>query len=599
MSLPPDPGPDRETPADLDWQDGVPRSSRFDDTYFSKEDGLAETRAVFLNGCRLPEAWAGRTVFTVGELGFGTGLNILALVDLWCQTRPSPRAALHVFSVEGFPMRQDEAARALAAWPELDDLAQTLLAQWPDGRRGWRRIEWPEYGVVLDLAISDVHDALDQWGGAADAWFLDGFAPARNPQMWSDEVLALLAVHSAPGARAATFTVAGAVRRGLADAGFQVERVPGFGRKKQRLEAVFPGLRAPDTPVPSVAIVGAGIAGASLARAFRRIGADAVVVEAESAGAGASGNPAALVTPRLDAGLGTVAALYAQAFARAAALYQADAPDAVIATGALQLETGPRDPARFAAIAAWDRFAAAPLDAHGSAARLAEASAPGSLNLADALVVAPAEILKIWLADTPVRRATVASVERSGWGWRLLDAEGALIAEADIVCIAGGATTQRLLPNLMLRPVRGQVSLSGLPFTGAPAAWGGYAIPTPGGRTLFGATHGRDDEDVDTRPEDDVRNLASLAEGRPALATRVSEELLSARASVRAATRDHLPVAGEVETGLLVLSGLGGRGFTLAPLLAEAVAALALGRPSPLPCALKASIRPGRLTEKR
>ena len=313
---------------------------------------------------------------------------------------------------------------------------------------------------------------------------------------------------------------------------------------------------------------------------------------------GAGARRSALVTPRLDAGLGPVAALYAQAFARAAAMYRMETPDAVIAAGALQLETGPRDPARFATIAAWDGFTAAPLDAEVSAARLNETSAPRALELADALVVAPAAILEVWLAGVSTRRAAVASIERSGERWRVLYAGGALIAEADVVCIAGGAATRRLLPDLPLRPVRGQASLSDLPFSGAPAAWGGYAIPTPTGGTLFGATHGRDDEGVDLRAEDNARNLTSLAGGRPVLAARISQAPLNARAGVRAATRDHLPVAGEVEAGLFVLSGLGGRGFTLAPLLAEAVAAQALGRASPLPRVLKASVRPGRFDGK-
>ena len=584
--------------ADLDWQAGAPRSRRFDDTYFSKDDGLAETRAVFLRGCRLPDAWAGRTAFVVGELGFGTGLNILALVDLWRRTRPSPAAALHIFSVEGFPMRRDEAARALAAWPELADLAEPLLAQWPEGRRGWRRIEWPWHGVVLDLAIAHVTQALAAWDGAADAWFLDGFAPARNPDMWNPEALTLVGARSAPGARAATFTVAGAVRRGLTEAGFQVERVPGFGRKKQRLEALLPGLTPDGAPLPRVAIVGAGIAGACLVRAFRRLGVEPVVIEGAAVGAGASGNPAALVTPRLDAGLGPVAELYAQAFARAIGLYTSETPNAVIGEGALQLETGPRDPARFAAIAKWDGFAAAPLNAESTAAKLDEAEAPSSLSLSGALVVEPARVLETWLAGVAIIPAHVASAEQTDQGWRLLDSKGGVIAEADIVCLAGGAATARLSPRLSLRPVRGQASLSETPFSGVAAAWGGYAIPTPDGGVLFGATHGRDDEGVDQRPEDDARNLASLAAGRPALALRVAAAPLASRVGLRAATRDHLPVAGRLSAGLCVLSGLGGRGFTLAPLLAEVVAAEAIGRPGPLPHALTALIGAGRFAEK-
>ena len=600
MSAPPDTDISAADAADLEWEDGSPRSRRFNDTYFSKEDGLAETRAVFLQGCGLPEAWEGRANFTVGELGFGTGLNILALADMWRRNRPAPRAILNVFSVEGFPMRRDEAARALGVWPELADLTQTLLAQWPDGRRGWRRIEWPDIGVTLDLAIDEVAPALRGWDGRADAWFLDGFAPARNPDMWTDEVLGLLAARSAPGARAGSFTVAGAVRRGLSEAGFDVARVPGFGRKKQRLEAVLRGVHALSPPLPRIAIVGAGIAGAALSRAFRRAGIEPLVVERAKVGAGASGNPAALVTPRLDAGLGPVAGLHAQAFARAVGLYRLETPDAAIATGALQLEARPRDPSRFAGIVAWDGFAAQPLSPERTGAALTETTASGALALPDALVVDPHVVLFQWFEGAEMVVGEVAELHRSETGWRLLDAAGEVLAEADVVCIASGHASARLFPDLPLRPVRGQVSLSDVPFTGAPAAWGGYAVPTADGGVLFGATHGRDDEGLDTRPEDDARNLASLAEGRPELATRVGAAPLTSRAGVRAATRDHLPIAGAVSglEGVFVLSGLGGRGFTLAPLLAEMVAAQALGRASPLPSHLEALVSPARFKPK-
>ncbi len=140
-------------PADLDWtDDGAPRSARFDDIYFSREGGLDESRAVYLQGCGLPDAWAERRHFTVAELGFGTGLNILALLDLWRRHRP-PGGRLSIFSVEAYPLSRDEAARALAAWPELDDLAQALIAGWPRRAPGFHRLAWPGLGAALDLAV--------------------------------------------------------------------------------------------------------------------------------------------------------------------------------------------------------------------------------------------------------------------------------------------------------------------------------------------------------------------------------------------------------------------------------------------------------------
>ncbi|MDP3369305.1 MAG: tRNA (5-methylaminomethyl-2-thiouridine)(34)-methyltransferase MnmD, partial [Brevundimonas sp.] len=231
----------------LFWTDeGAPRSGRFDDVYFSSEDGLAETRAVFLAGCGLPEAWARRAHFTVAELGFGTGLNIAALLDLWRRTRPAG-GRLSVFSVEGFPLDRDEAARALATWPEIGEAARALLDAWPAATPGFHRLDLPGFDATLDLAVGDVAPALSQWTGRADAWFLDGFAPSTNPAMWSDAVLDGITARSAPGARVATFTVAGAVRRGLAGRGFTVDKRSGHGRKRERLEA-----RAPAAPIAPV-----------------------------------------------------------------------------------------------------------------------------------------------------------------------------------------------------------------------------------------------------------------------------------------------------------------------------------------------------------
>src|SRR6185312_6286652 len=344
-----------QDPSPLVWSDdGQPRSRLYGDVYYSAEDGLAEARTVFLQGCGLPDAWQGRDRFTVGELGFGTGLNVLALIELWARTRP-PGGRLQVFSVEAHPIGADDARRALARWPELADLADRLLAQWPGRARGPHRLELADLGVILDVAVGEAGEALAGWSGPADAWFLDGFAPARNPAIWRDEVLALVARRSAPGAAAATFTVAGQVRRGLAAAGFEVARAPGFGRKRERLTARLPG-RAP-APIGGrrVAIVGAGIAGAAAVRAVRALGGEAVLVEAEGRGAGASGNPAALVTPRFDAGLAGPAQLFAQAFRRAVALYEGE-PGVVIARGALQLATQARDRARFAKVVASDLF---------------------------------------------------------------------------------------------------------------------------------------------------------------------------------------------------------------------------------------------------
>ncbi|MDB5446407.1 MAG: hypothetical protein JWQ97_1724, partial [Phenylobacterium sp.] len=480
-------------------------------------------------------------------------------------------------------------------WPELGELADLLVARWPGRAAGVHRVELPELGAILDVAVLEAAEALAGWQGLADAWFLDGFSPALNPAMWSDEVLGLVAARSAPGARAATFTVAGQVRRGLAAGGFAVEKRPGFGRKRERLEARFPGEAADRPGAARVAVIGAGVAGASAARAVRALGAEAVVFDTQGPGAGGSGNPAALVTPRLDAGLGAPAQLFAAAFARAVQLY-AEHPEAIIARGVLQLAAGVRDAERFARIAASDLFepgALASIDAAEASRRLGE-PAPGALDQLAALVLDPAPVLQAWTQGPRIAR--VARLERAAAGWRLLDEAGAVIGEAEAVIVAACLESARLAPGLPLAPVRGQASWSALEAPPPAVAWGGYAVPTREG-VLFGATHDRDDTDLDMREADHARNLATLADRLPGLAARLEGRALQGRAAVRATTPDRLPVAGEAD-GLFLLSGFGSRGFSLAPLLAEHVAALALSAPSPLPRPLAALVEPGRFARR-
>ena len=583
----------------LVWDDGQPRSRLFGDIYFSAEDGLAESRAVFLTGCGLPQAWAGRDRFVAAELGFGTGLNIAALLQLWRATAP-PDARLHIFSIEAHPLSADEAGQALSQWPELADAASALLAKWLGRARGLHRVDLPQFGAILDLAVMDVADALAGWNGKADAWFLDGFSPALNPGMWSEAVLALVGQRSAPGARAATFTVAGAVRRGLEAAGFTVEKQPGHGRKRQRLEARLPPEPAPQVQTGPVAIIGAGIAGAAAARALRALGREVLLFEAEAVGSGASGNPAALVTPRLDAGLGPPAELFAQALRRAVALYD-EVPQAVISCGALQLAAGERDAHRFAKVVASDLFeagAVTPLAAEAAAQRLGE-PAPQALVLAAARVVATAPILAAWSGE--VRHARVAGLAPHDGGWTVLGAGGESLAQVEAVVVATGHRLSELWPEPLLTPIRGQASwTSGVATPSMAAAWGGYVLARPGG-AMFGATHDRGETGVEIRQADHLRNRATLAAGLPRLAEALADAPLEGRASIRGSASDNMPVAGPApgaEPGLFLLTGFGGRGYCLAPLLAEHVAALATGTPSPLPRPLAELVDPSRFRRR-
>ena len=210
--------------ASLVWRDGsVPVSTRFDDPYFAGDDGLAESAHVFLGGNDLPARF--RPGFRIAELGYGTGLNALAAARAW--TEAGCAGNLRMTSFEAFPMHPDDMDRALAAWPELSPFAGPLVAAI---RNGAGKIALP--GLDLTIIEGDARHTLPAWTGRADAWFLDGFSPARNPELWEADLLREVAAHTATGGSFATYSAAGAVRAHLAEAGFAVERCPGFGRKR-------------------------------------------------------------------------------------------------------------------------------------------------------------------------------------------------------------------------------------------------------------------------------------------------------------------------------------------------------------------------------
>lgn len=206
----------------LDWRDGiVPVSQRFDDPYFSLADGLSETRHVFLAGNDLPARF--RPGFHIAELGFGTGLNLLAtLIAAKGQSGP-----ISYTSFEAFPLTAAEISRALAAFPEAQAVAAEFLAHWAAGRRAFQLGP-----IAVEVIIGDARQTLPAWDGVVDAWFLDGFSPAKNPELWSPDIMSEVGRHTAVGGSFATYTAAGHVRRALAEAGFHVERQPGHGRKR-------------------------------------------------------------------------------------------------------------------------------------------------------------------------------------------------------------------------------------------------------------------------------------------------------------------------------------------------------------------------------
>ena len=218
--------------AELEWRDGVPIATAFDDPYYSLDNGLAETEHVFLAGNDLPARFGGD--FQIAELGFGTGLNLLVTWALWDKARRP--GTLRFTSFEAFAMAPQDMRDALRHFPQLAPFAETLLAEWTPGDGPKQLSEGP----LLEVITGDARQTLPAWQGKADVWFLDGFSPAKNPELWEPSLLKAVGAHTKPGGTAATYSAAGHIRRGLTDAGFAVARIPGYGRKRHMTTARMP-----------------------------------------------------------------------------------------------------------------------------------------------------------------------------------------------------------------------------------------------------------------------------------------------------------------------------------------------------------------------
>jgi tRNA 5-methylaminomethyl-2-thiouridine biosynthesis bifunctional protein len=217
----------------------VPRSKQFDDVYFSAQDGLAETRHVFLGGNNLPYAWAGKKQFTICETGFGTGLNFLAVLQLLA--RSDAPECLHYISFEKYPLEKAYIAECLANWAELSEELGVLLSFYPTDINV-EKIKLSVFDhLVVTLFFGDVNDCMPKMDEKVDCWFLDGFKPSSNPDMWSETVFENMARLSHEGSSLATFTSAGFVRRGLKAAGFDIRKIRGFGRKREMCIGQFIG----------------------------------------------------------------------------------------------------------------------------------------------------------------------------------------------------------------------------------------------------------------------------------------------------------------------------------------------------------------------
>lgn len=552
---------------------------------------------MFLDGNQLAERWRQLPKdahFIIIECGFGTGLNFLAAWQLWDQLAPSD-ARLHFVSIEKHPLSPEDLETALASWPQLQPLAARLLQHYPLALPGIHQLQLDPQ-VSLTLGFGEITEMLDgihdcdhpglqaAMGCKADALMLDGFAPAKNPEMWSPAVVQRLASLSKPGTSFATFTAAGQVKRGLAAHGFRVNKIPGHGRKRDMLvgalehRSVNPESRRSRPawhcarPIrfddKTALVIGAGLAGCHTARALANSGWRVTVLDhAAGYASGASGNPAGILYTRLAAGDSDAAAFSLEAYLYACRHYRADFAEGRLTEGAdgclngmLQLGFNPAERSTIKRIS--DRYRGfGQLVSHLDAAEASTLAGipidypalyfPGSGWLAPRRICGQLlEHPAIELVDK--QRALELNPE--GSGWRVQCAGGMSFAAAvGVICSGIDTTLFRQLAELPIKGVGGQISYLAAPATlpSVSLCHSGYAAPTDTGGLCFGASFRVNDATADLRVADHRHNLQQLQQYLAALVPGdIAEETLiqqlQGRAAVRCTTPDYLPVIGPV-----------------------------------------------------
>ncbi|MBP4047378.1 bifunctional tRNA (5-methylaminomethyl-2-thiouridine)(34)-methyltransferase MnmD/FAD-dependent 5-carboxymethylaminomethyl-2-thiouridine(34) oxidoreductase MnmC [Chromobacterium violaceum] len=639
--------------AQLVWQDGQPMSAVFGDVYFSRASGLEETRHVFLRHNQLEERFAALPPsgsFAIAETGFGTGLNFLCAWQCF-EARAPAGARLHFVSAEKFPLTPSDLAQALALWPELEPWSSQLLAQYDVLTPGWHRFVLAGGRVTLTLMIGDVLEVLPQLDARVDAWFLDGFAPSKNPDMWQQALFEQMARLSAPGASFATFTSAGAVRRGLAEAGFEVRKAPGHGAKRHISHgwiATPPdaGWQAPwyARPEPrwrerNAIVVGGGLAGAASARSLALRGWQVTLIERmPQLASAASGNPQGVLYTKLSPHLTPLTRLVLSGYAYSLRALRGLLPEDGDwqACGVLQLAHDGKEAEKQQALAELNlpESVMRPLD-RDAASELAGTDLPcGGLFFPQGGWVHPPALVR-QLADHPNivtktgRTALTLDYDPAQRSWTAGDEQGPL-AVASVVVLAGAAETAQFdsTRHLPLKKIRGQI-------TSIPASeessrlrtvlcGEGYISPARGGRHCLGATFKFDTDDLGVNDGEHAENLAMLAELAPSLRAsldRDAPEHLDGRAAFRCTSPDYLPLVGPAVAardfahayrelardatlrpatacpwaeGLYVNAAHGSRGLITAPLSGEILASLLEGEPAPLPADLMRAVHPSR-----
>ena len=647
--------------ARLDWNEaGTPVSSEFGDVYFSNDNGLSETRYVFLQQNRLPERFSHHDSdsFVIGETGFGTGLNFLATMAAFLEQAPlsGNGSRLHFISVEKYPLTQADLRKALAAWPELAPLSQPLIDQWPLPVSGCHRLLFADGRIRLDLWFGDIKEMLPQVPhpatGLVDAWYLDGFSPAKNPEMWTQDLFDDLARLARPDATLSTFTCAGFVRRGLIAAGFAMKKVKGHGSKREMLAGVREGKVPQQSIAPwyarpagregEVLIIGGGIASAMTALSLVERGRHVTLLcEDGEPASGASGNRQGALYPLLNGEHDALSRFYSLAFGFARNRLLALAkhhPVAFSLCGVTQLGYDDKSAAKLAKMsqgpfppelmhplsaAEVEQVVGLPCDADGVSYPLGGWLCPADLTRAAIREAQASGRLEV------VFNAAATHIAEQDGGWRVESRDGRQWRAPNLV-VAAGHQLPALLPfaELPLYPGRGQVShvptTAGLSQLKTVLCYDGYLTPAHNGAHCIGASYGRNQTDLAYRTDEQEQNRARLQACVPQQRwpAEVDVSGAQARVGVRCASRDHLPVAGPVarlaaladhdvnapadqqsalplHAGLYVLGALGSRGLCSAPLCGELVASEICGEPLPLAADLLEALHPARYWVRR
>lgn len=590
----------------VDWQEsGSPASSAYGDIYFSPRLGLEETEYVFLQHNHLAPRWRQLAQqqaqsdcrhFTIGETGFGTGLNFLAAWRLWLACAPE-NWQLHFVSVEKHPLQFEDLKRALQVWPQLSPMADQLLAQYPALVPGQHLLKFEQGRIHLHLLFGDAIEAFDQFrasdhpalaqvGHCMDAWFLDGFAPDKNPSLWNDKLYKLLAQLSRKGTTVATFTAAGNVRRGLNSCGFAMGKAPGFGKKREMLHGEF-ALQTPAPPYPKgraikapwyrpavnrraeassgrqAVVIGGGLAGSSSAYALAQRGWQVTLLEREPALAqGASGNAQGILYTKLSSQPGFLnqftlsSYLYALRFYRH--LTPAIDPRQLSFCGVLQLANSQREQEiqrklqpLFAGHEQWVRF----VDASEASDLAGTAVQHPACYFPQGGWLSPPAVCQRLCSHPSIQtlfNQDVLSLQRQSQGWQLLDAEDQLLARADVVVIANSRDATHFAQSqpLPLKTIRGQVTELAVNSSTLRTVicHEGYITPASNGRYSLGATFDLGDSDKQLRSDDHLRNLDSLKTAVPSLLPQdldsINLDELSGRAGLRCTSPDYLPIVG-------------------------------------------------------